>query len=199
MSKPDQESLTLLMNAAQRGEEAAVNKLFSRVYDELYRLAKSRRKNWIGGDYTMNTTALVHEAYIKLAAQEEQNWNSRNHFMGIAAKAMRHILINYAEKRRTKKRGGDVKKVSIEDQQHAIGHAIPMTDGQADKFIAIEKALQKLAEINPRQVQIIECKFFAGMSNQETADALGTSVSTVKRDWATAQAWLYREAKEDMD
>lgn len=199
MPKPDQESLTLLLNAAQRGEEAAVNKLFSRVYDELYRLAQSRRKNWIGGDYTMNTTALVHEAYLKLSAQEDQNWNSRNHFMGIAAKAMRHILINYAEKRRAKKRGGDVKKVSIEDQPYPIDAAIPMTDDQADKIVAIEQALQKLAEQNPRQVQIIECKFFAGMSNQETADALGTSVSTVKRDWAVAQAWLYREAKEAIE
>ena len=199
MSDAHQESVTELLVAAQRGEDAAVEKLFEKVYAELHRIASAKRRNWIGGDYTMNTTALVHEAYIKLAGQDEHNWTSRSHFMGVAAKAMRHIMINYAEKRRTKKRGGDLKKISIEDQEDSLGLAIPMSEEQADKFMAIERALKKLGETNPRQVQIIECKFFGGMSNEETAASLDISTSTVKRDWAMAQAWLYREASEDME
>ena len=198
MSDAHQESVTELLVAAQRGEDAAVEKLFEKVYAELHRIASAKRRNWIGGDYTMNTTALVHEAYIKLAGQDEHNWTSRSHFMGVAAKAMRHIMINYAEKRRTKKRGGDLKKISIEDQEDSLGLAIPMSEEQADKFMAIEKALKKLGETNPRQVQIIECKFYGGMSNEETAASLDISTSTVKRDWAMAQAWLYREANEDL-
>lgn len=199
MSDSHQESVTQLLVAAQRGEDEAVERLFEKVYEELHRIASSKRKNWIGGDYTMNTTALVHEAYIKLAGQEEHNWTSRSHFMGVAAKAMRHIMINYAEKRRTQKRGGDVKKISIEDQENSLGLAIPMSEEQADKFMAIETALKKLGETNPRQVQIIECKFYGGMSNEETASSLDISTSTVKRDWAMAQAWLYREASGNSD
>ncbi len=199
MSDVDQATVTRLLEAVQRGDDGAVDKLFGKVYDELHRLAKANRKNWIGGDYTMNTTALVHEAYIKLAGQKNQNWNNRNHFMMIAAKAMRHIMINYANKRRTKKRGGNIKKVSIEEKDYAIQDEIALSTDQADKFLAIENALKKLEKTQPRQVQIIECKFFGGMSNEETANALGISLSTVKRDWALAQAWLYREAKEELE
>ena len=119
--------------------------------------------------------------------------------MMIAAKAMRHIMINYANKRRTKKRGGDLKKVSIQDKDHAIQDEVALSEDQADKFLAIENALKKLEKTQPRQVQIIECKFFGGMSNEETANVLGISLSTVKRDWALAQAWLYREAKEELE
>lgn len=195
----DQETVTRLLNAVQQGDERAMDKLFGKVYEELHKLAKANRRNWVGGDYTMNTTALVHEAYIKLAGQKKQNWDNRNHFMMVASKAMRHIMINYANKRRTKKRGGDIKKVSIPDQDHAIAEEVALTNDQADKFWAIENALKKLEKDQPRKVQIIECKFFGGMSNEETATALGISISTVKRDWAMAQAWLYREAKEELD
>ncbi len=195
----DPESVTRLLNAVQHGDDAAMDKLFGKVYQELHKLARANRKNWVGGDYTMNTTARVHEAYIKLAGQENQNWNNRNHFMMVASKAMRHIMINYATKRRTKKRGGDIKKVSIPEQKHALGEEVALTDDQADKFWAIENALKKLEKDQPRKVQIIECKFFGGMSNEETATALDISISTVKRDWAMAQAWLYREAKEELD
>lgn len=198
MSDSHQESVTELLGAVQRGENAAIEKLFARVYDELHRIAKLNRRNWVG-DYTMNTTALVHEAYIKLAGQENHNWTNRSHFMGVAAKAMRHIMINYAQKRNTKKRGGDVKKVSLEEQSPDEEIAIPMSEAHADKLLALEKALKKLEKTNERQVKMIECKFFGGMSNEETATSLGISTSTVKRDWAMAQAWLYREASEDID
>ena len=96
------ESVTQLLQAMRDGDERALDKLFARVYEELHNMARQRRRNWVGGDYTLNTTALVHEVYIKMADQSSPEWNSRAHFMGVAAKAMRHILINYAEKRRTK-------------------------------------------------------------------------------------------------
>lgn len=192
------ESITQLLQAMQAGDERALDKLFALAYDELHRMAKMRRRDWIGGDYTLNTTALVHEAYIKLADQANPDWNNRSHFMGVAAKAMRHILINYAERRRTKKRGGDVQKFSLEAERIGGEEAISMSEDQADKLLSIESALKKLEQTNERQAKIIECKFFGGMTNDETAASVGVSKATVKRDWVMAQAWLYREIKDDM-
>ena len=198
MSVP-QESVTQLLQAMRAGDERALDKLFAQVYEELHNMAHQRRRNWVGGDYTLNTTALVHEVYIKMADQANPEWNSRAHFMGVAAKAMRHILINYAEKRRTKKRGGEVKKLSLEEgRATGVDEMIPMSDDQADKLMAIEAAIKKLEKTNERQVRIIECKFFGGMTNDETAEIVGVSKATVKRDWAMAQAWLYREVKGDI-
>ena len=199
MLTPQQESVTRLLKALQDGDESALDNLFVQVYDELHSMAHNKRKNWIGKDYTLNTTALVHEAYMKLMEHSQHDWNSRAHFMGVAAKAMRHILINYAEKRRTKKRGGDVRKVSLEEERATIDDVIEMSDEQADKLLAIEAAIKKLEKNNERQVRIIECKFFGGMTNDETAETLGISKATVKRDWAMAQAWLHREATQRLD
>ena len=197
MSVP-QESVTQLLHAMRDGDDRALDRLFRQVYDELHAMAHQRRRNWIGGDYTLNTTALVHEVYIKMADQSSPDWNSRAHFMGVAAKAMRHILINYAEKRRAKKRGGDKQKLSLEEERAVLDEVIQMSDEQADKLVAIEVALKKLERMNERQAQIIECKFFGGMTNEETAAVVGVSKATVKRDWAMAQAWLYREAREEL-
>lgn len=199
MLTPRQESVTRLLKALKDGDESALDALFAQVYDELYSMARSKRRNWVGKDYTLNTTALVHEAYIKLSENSQHDWNSRAHFMGVASKAMRHILINYAEKRRTQKRGGDVQKVSLEEDRARINEVIEMSDEQADKLLAIEAAIKKLEKNNERQVRIIECKFFGGMTNDETAETLGISKATVKRDWAMAQAWLHREASQGMD
>ena len=199
MSIPKQESVTQLLQALKEGDESALDNLFVQVYDELHQMAHNKRKHWVGKDYTLNTTALVHEAYIKLTDHSQHDWNSRAHFMGVAAKAMRHILINYAEKRRTKKRGGDLKKVSLEEERAHIDDVIHMSDEQADKLLAIESAIKKLEINNERQVRIIECKFFGGMTNEETAKSLGISKATVKRDWAMAQAWLHREASQTND
>ena len=199
MLTPQQESVTRLLKALQDGDESALDQLFVQVYDELHSMARNKRRNWVGKDYTLNTTALVHEAYIKLLEKSQHDWNSRAHFMGVASKAMRHILINYAEKRRTQKRGGDVKKVSLEEDRAVIGDVIEMSDEQADKLLAIEAAIKKLETNNERQVRIIECKFFGGMTNDETAETLGISKATVKRDWAMAQAWLHREASSELD
>ena len=198
MSVP-QESVTELLQAMQHGDEQALNKLFDKVYDELHAAAHHQRRNWFGGDYTLNTTALVHEAYIKLTDQKSPDWNNRAHFMGVAAKAMRHILINYAKKRGAKKRGGDIKKYSLEENRGGLEEAIQLSEEQADKLLALENALKKLEKTNERQAHVIECKFFGGMTNEETGTVLGISKATVKRDWALAQAWLYREAREELD
>ena len=194
-----QESVTRLLQALKEGDESALDALFIQVYDELHSMAHNKRRNWVGKDYTLNTTALVHEAYMKLTEHSQHDWDSRAHFMGVASKAMRHILINYAEKRRTKKRGGDVKKVSLEEDRATIDDVIEMSDEQADKLLAIEAAIKKLEKNNERQVRIIECKFFGGMTNEETAQTLGISKATVKRDWSMAQAWLHREASQNID
>ena len=199
MLSPRQESVTRLLEALKEGDESALDALFIQVYDELHAMAHHKRRNWIGKDYTLNTTALVHEAYIKLLDNSDHDWNSRAHFMGVASKAMRHILINYAEKRRAKKRGGDLRKVSLEEERATIDDVIEMSDDQADMLLAIESAIKKLEKNNERQVRIIECKFFGGMTNDETAETLGISKATVKRDWSMAQAWIHREASQKLD
>ena len=189
MSGLPQESVTQLLVAAREGNKNALNDLFPLVYEELRKLAHENRQGWYG-DYTLNSTALVHEAYLKLADQSQLDLNSRAHFFAVAAKAMRHILINYAEARRTKKRGGDVEKLSLEEEKAMLEDVVVMSDDQADEIVALGEALKKLEATHPRQAQIVDCKFFGRMTNKETAGVLGISEATVKRDWLIAQAWL---------
>lgn len=168
-----------------------MGQLFPLVYDELRGLAHHQRRDW-HGDYTLNTTALVHEAYLKLIDQTQVEANSRAHFMGIAAKAMRHLLIDYARRRRAKKRGGGREKVSFEAVKQALGHEIALSEERTETLLALDDALERLAAVHERQGRVVECRFFGGMTIAETASALGVSPATVKRDWAMAQAWLYR-------
>ncbi len=196
MAPSEQESVTRLLLAVREGDREALNALFPHIYDELHALARRRRARW-HGDFTVNTTALVHEAYLKLADQTSADWSSRAHFFAVAAKAMRHILIDYAERRRARKRGGDVEKVSLEADRDVVEEAIALTDDQADQLVALGEALKTLERAHPRQAQIVECKFFSRMTNQETATALGLSESTVKRGWLLAQAWLHRQIEQN--
>ena len=190
MSSP-QTTVTRLLHALQRGDQAAFDQLFPLVYDKLHDLAHHQRRDWYG-DYTLNTTALVHEAYLKLVDQTQVEPTSRAHFMGMAAKAMRHILIDYARRRNAKKRGGDRHKVSFEAVKQALGPEIAMSQERTETLLALDEALDLLAERHERQSRVVECRFFGGMTIAETASALGVSPVTVKRDWAMAQAWLYR-------
>ncbi|MDX1548351.1 MAG: sigma-70 family RNA polymerase sigma factor [Rhodothermales bacterium] len=189
-------TVTRLLDAARDGDERALDRLFPLVYEHLHALARQQRRRW-HGDYTLNTTALVHEAYLKLVDQSHPAYENRTHFLGVAAKAMRHILINYAEKRRAQKRGGDVPKVSLEEDRAAAEDAAIMSLDQAERLLALNEALEALERAYPRQVRIVECRFFAGMTNEETAAILGISPATVKRDWAMARVWLYRHIRED--
>jgi RNA polymerase sigma factor (TIGR02999 family) len=176
-----------LVAALADGNPQALDALFPIVYDELHALAHRQRKRW-RGDHTLNTTALVHEAWIRLADRERLGVEGRAHFMAIAATVMRRILINYAESRRALKRGGNIHQVSMSNVQVMDGEGLAEAD--ADILVALDAALSELATIHARQARVVECRFFGGMTIEETAKALAASPRTVKRDWAVAQAWL---------
>ena len=187
----DEPDVTGLLAEARSGDKEALDRLFRRVYGELRRLAHARRREW-RGEETINTTALVHEVYLKFARQQEPNWEDRGHFFAAASKAMRQILINYAQMRRAAKRGGGERRVPLDD--------IPIASDQvADELLTLDRALDHLEELNPRQARVVECRFFAGLSVADTADALAVSPATVKRDWAVASAWLHQQVRTASD
>ncbi len=179
--------LTRILHLAQAGEKKAVDEIFAAVYDELHRLAKGQRMRW-DGNYTVNTTALVHEAYLKLINQERAAWEDRSHFFAVAATAMRHILINYAEKKRAARRGGGGEPVPLEE-------GIFMTEEAAEEVLALDEALARLRGRSERQARVVELRFFVGLTTEETGTALGISPATVKRDWQLASAWLQKEIR----
>lgn len=192
MTYPPQQTVTRLLASVETGDARALDALFPLVYEELRSLARKQRQRW-QGDYTLNSTALVHEAYLKLVDQDGASFKSRGHFMAVASKAMRHILINYAEQQRAQKRGGDVPKVSFEEMREVLGGSIAMTEERAEDFVLLDLALKKLEQQSERQSRIVECRFFGGLTIADTAAALGLSPATVKRGWTMAQAWLHRE------
>ena len=190
---PPTTTVSRLVAALAEGDPQALDALFPMVYEEIHALAHRQRRRW-QGDHTLNTTALVHEAYAKLAGRERLGVEGRAHFMALAATAMRRILINYAESRRTAKRGGAARLVSLSDVQ-ALG-AGDVSEYQADILVALDAALRQLALVHPRQASVVECRFFGGMTIEETALALDVSPRTVKRDWAVAQAWLHNRIEQ---
>jgi RNA polymerase sigma factor (TIGR02999 family) len=189
----EHEMVTRILRQVEGGDSAAVGQLFGLVYEELHLLAKRQRARW-QGDYTLNTTALVHEAYVKLVGQQRLGVESRAHFFALAARAMRHILSNYAKQRRTLKRGGDQVKLSLTERDlDALDPEAVMTAERAEMLHALDEALTRLEAVSERQGRVVECRFYGGMSVPETAAALAISAATVKRDWTLAQAWLFRE------
>lgn len=181
-----------LLEALARGDREALNALFPLVYGELNRLAHRQRQQW-DGDLTLNTTALVHEAYLKLAGQKRIPTESRAHFLAVAAKAMRHILCNYARDRRRLKRGGGLPHVPLEPASDVEAADLALSADQTDALAALDHALCRFEQVAARQSRVVECRFFAGMSVEDTAAALGVSARSVKRDWSFARAWLRRE------
>jgi len=157
------------------------------VYNELHQLAARKLRNEREG-HTLSTTALVHEAWLELNKLNRIEWQNRAHFLAVAAQAMRRILIDYAVARRRDKRGGGREVVSLDE-----GDALAIAHERADELVALEEALARLQTINERQARIVECRFFGGMSIEETGEALDVSPATVKREWAIARAWLNRE------
>jgi len=184
MQEPD---LSPLLRAAAQGDRAAVDQLFAVTYEELKVLAHLHRRRW-NGNPTLGTTVLVHEAYQKLARHGGVNTTDRSHFLAVAAQAMRQVLVNYAEQQATLKRGGGVASLPLD-------HANPVAPEVAEEVLALHQALELLASTDPRRAQVVECRFFAGMTIEETAEALRTSPATVKRDWVLATAWLRREVR----
>ncbi|MEM6644837.1 MAG: sigma-70 family RNA polymerase sigma factor [Bacteroidota bacterium] len=174
-----------LLARLRAGDDAAMEALLPLIYDELKAIARRRRVSE-RPDHTLNTTALVHEAFIKLV-DGTRGWNDRLHFMAIAARAMRQILIDYGRARATQKRGGDWVRVPV-----TLAQALP-NQPEADDTEALERALQQLERLSPRQARVVECRYFAGLTIAETAAALDLSEPTVKRDWRAARLWLYRQ------
>jgi RNA polymerase sigma factor (TIGR02999 family) len=190
-----QTDVARLLEAVRHGDREALNELYCLVYAELRVLAHRQRRRWnITG--TMNTTALVHEAYLKLVNQRKIDTTTPDHFFALAATAMRHIISNYARDRRARKRGDGVQKISLSELGVDKRGSLSVSDEHVNVLAGIDEALERLDRINPRQRGIVECRFFGGMTVEETAAALGISPRTVKRDWALAQAWLYRELRD---
>jgi RNA polymerase sigma factor (TIGR02999 family) len=186
-----QGNITALLLAAEHGDRAALEACFPLVYEELRVIARRQRRAWHGNS-TLNTTALLHEAYLKLADQGRLGATSRAHFFAIAATAMRHILCNYARDRTRQKRGGGIQQVSLQNVQDVAAQP-SFSDEGAEVLAALGKAMERLEQLDKRQSQVVECRVFAELSVEDTALALNISPATVKRDWAFARAWLLRE------
>lgn len=195
MAEDEVGTVTRLLAELDAGNKDAMRALFPLVYDEVRRLAHQQRRAW-HGDLTLDTTALVHEAYLKLVGSQHVGARTRVHFFGIAAKAMRHILCSYARERQAERRGGAAPKLSLDLLGDAAG-AISFSDDQADVLSALDDALQRLGAMEPRLSDVVECRFFGGLTIEDTATALGTSAATVKRDWALARAWLFHELADE--
>jgi RNA polymerase sigma factor (TIGR02999 family) len=190
MSDSVEEEVARLLETVERGDRAALDALFPLVYEELRRLA-SRERRRLPGNATLNTTALVHEAYLKLVDRPRASWESRVHFLATAARAMRQILIDYARRQHRQKRGGSAVKVTLEDLEGAGAPGLISADDPA-LLLAFDEALREIERVNARQSQIVECLVFGGMTIEETAAALGISTASVSRGWAVARARLHR-------
>ena len=191
-SRPeDATTVTHLLQEMRTGDREAINKLLPLVYHELHQIARRQRARW-HGDYTLNTTALVHEAYLKLAGAD-QTLSDRAHFMAVAARAMRQLLVDQARRRQSQKRGGEVERTSLEHLQGEQALDLELPDDRILELIALDDALERLAATDERQACVVECRFFAGLTIEETAQALDLSPATIKVYWSLARTWLFRE------
>ena len=183
--EPPATDVTLLLKRLSSGDEQALAELIPQIYDELRRLASS----YLYGerpDHTLQTTDLVHEAYLRLVDQKHVEWNNRNHFFGVAAQMMRRILVDHARKHVSLKRGGSFSRISLEQ-------AAVFSRERPRELIAVDELLTRLASLDPQGSRIVELRFFAGLSLEETAEVTGLSTATVRREWSAVKAWLTRE------
>jgi RNA polymerase sigma factor (TIGR02999 family) len=191
----DAGEITRLLRAWAAGDATAMDALLPKVYEDLKQLAR-RQLSRERGEHTLQRTALVNEAFIRLAGQRSVEWLNREQFLSLAAKIMRRVLVDYARQRGAQRRGSGADKVSLSDTQASLeverAHAGNFTDDTVD-VVAIDAALLKLEKIDAPQSQIVELRYFGGLTLEETADVAGVSVATVKREWAMARAWLRRE------
>jgi RNA polymerase sigma factor (TIGR02999 family) len=182
-----QHQITLLLEQWGGGDQQALEKLTPLVYAELHRLA-SRHLRRERPDHTLQSTALVNEAYLKLVGQHNMRWQNRAHFFGIAAQLIRRILVDYARTRMAEKRGSSAPKLSLEE-------VLESPAARDLDLVALDDALEDLAKIDPRQSRVVELRFFAGLSVEETAEVMQMSPATVKREWTSAKAWLFRQIR----
>lgn len=188
--QPKAGKVTVLLERMRDGDAAAFSLLMPLVYDELRAIAHNRLR-YEDANHTLNTTALVHEAYLKLVDQRRTQWKGRSHFFAVAAQAMRRILVNYALQRKTARRGGDAPHVSLND---AIEFR-PFEDSQVEEVLAVDELLTRMEPFNERGCRVVEYHFFVGLTYAEIAEVMDLSVPTVRRAWATARMWLQRELR----
>ncbi len=181
----DTSKITELLEAHAAGENSAMDQLMPLVYEEMQKMAHHRLLGERSG-HTLNTKDLVHESYLKLIKFDRIDWKNRKHFFGIASQIMRNILVDYAVKQQAQKRGGKQQRVTL-------GEADVITEMNVHELLSLHSALKHLEEIDERQVRVVECRFFGGLTIEETAEALDISTPTVSRDWKMARAWLNRE------
>ena len=181
------EEVTRILNAADSGEAGAANELLSLVYEELRRLAAKKMAGEAAGQ-TLQATALVHEAWLRLTGDEKRKWNDRTHFFAAAAEAMRRILVDNARRKRAARHGGGQQRVEMPE----IASAAMETD---DKVLAVNEALENFAVLDPQKAELVKLRYFVGMTIEQAAEALGLSERTAKRYWAFARAWLHEEIK----
>ena len=183
----DDGQVTLLLRAMKNGDQAAAEKLLPLVYKELHRLAKSymRRER---PDHTLQPTALIHEAYLRLA-HDDVDWQSHQHFIGIAANVMRRVLVDHARARNAEMRGGRLERVELEE-------GLAISKERSSEVIALHDALNRLEALNPRRAKVVELRYFGGLSVEEVAAVLDMSPRSVKRDWALARPWLFKEIQK---
>jgi len=188
MSPSSTSDVTRLLQAWSDGDPAALDELLPVVYRELHHQAERYMRNQSPG-HTLQATALVNEAYLRLAGREPIEWKSRAHFFGVAAKAMRSILVDHARARQASKRGGGVAPVTLADADQS--------GGQPVEVLELDETLKRLAELDPRKASLVELRWFGGLSIEEAAEVLSVSTATAKREWRTARAWLRRELSPD--
>ncbi len=177
--------ITRLLQAHHEGDRAAFDQLVPLVYDRLRRIAHGQLARR-GRGRTLDTTSLVHEAYMELVEETGVAWQDRSHFFAICARAMRRIVVDYARERTALKRGGGKPDLTLEPERLSV-------EQQAEQVLAVDRAVESLAAFNERLARLVECRYFAGLTEEETAEALGTSLRTVQRDWTRARAWLQKE------
>jgi RNA polymerase sigma factor (TIGR02999 family) len=189
LKSPARHQITELLAEWREGNQSALDELYPLVYDELHRLARrymSRERK----DHTLQTTALINEAYVRMVDQKNVNWANRSHFFAISAQIMRRILIDHARRHAYAKRGGGAQQVSLEE-------VAAIAPNQGRELVLLDEALKTLAERDPRRSQVVELRYFGGLNNEEIAGVLHVSENTVTRDWNMARAWLYQQLTEN--
>jgi RNA polymerase sigma factor (TIGR02999 family) len=187
LNNPSTHEITQLLVAWNQGDQAALEALSPLINQELHRLAK----RFMGGErqgHLLQPTALVNEAWLRLIDWQNVQWQNRAHFFGLAAQIMRHILVDFARSQNRQKRGGEEIRVSLSE-------AAGIPSERSAELVALDDALQELEKLAPRQARVVELRFFAGLSDEESAEALKVSIGTIRRDWSLAEAWLFRELK----
>lgn len=178
-------AITALLERAADGDRAAFDEVVTRVYEELRRIASGQRRRVLPGS-TLDTNALVHEAWVRLAGAPVPAFEGRGHFLAVAARAMRYVLIDHARERSRTKRGGEMVRTELDE-------AVPASAGEAEALLDLDRAMTRLEALEPRLARVVECRHFLGLSEQETADALGISLRTAQRDWKAARRFIARE------